>query len=107
MQRVGYLFDDLLQYENLLIAFKKARKGTKTGESLKFEYNLERELLKLKKEILENKYEPKSYKYFTIKDLKKREVSVAAFRDRVVHHLVVAKLEPIFERIFIFDSYAK
>lgn len=52
MQRVGYLFDDLLQYENLLIAFKKARKGTKTGESLKFEYNLERELLKLKKKYL-------------------------------------------------------
>ena len=32
--------------------------------------------------------------------------SVAPFRDRVVHHAVVNVLEPIFEPVFIYDSYA-
>ena len=33
-------------------------------------------------------------------------VSAAPFRDRVVHHALCAVIEPIFERGFIFDSYA-
>ncbi|MFT6915897.1 MAG: hypothetical protein ACJAWL_002207 [Motiliproteus sp.] len=32
--------------------------------------------------------------------------TAADFRDRVVHHLVVNKLNPLFEKIFIHDSYA-
>ena len=33
-------------------------------------------------------------------------VSAAPFRDRVVHHALMAVIEPIFEAGFIFDSYA-
>ena len=33
-------------------------------------------------------------------------ISAAPFRDRVVHHALTGVLEPIFERSFIFDSYA-
>ncbi len=40
------------------------------------------------------------------KNDKHREVFAAEFRDRVVHHLLVRRLEPIWEPIFIFDSYA-
>jgi RNA-directed DNA polymerase len=39
-------------------------------------------------------------------DPKHRIVSAAPFRDRVVHHALCATIEPIFERGFIFDSYA-
>ena len=37
---------------------------------------------------------------------KRREIFAAAFRDRVVHHLVVGAIEPWWERRFIHDSYA-
>ena len=33
-------------------------------------------------------------------------VSAAPFRDRVVHHAICAVIEPVFERGFVFDSYA-
>jgi retron-type reverse transcriptase len=37
---------------------------------------------------------------------KRRDVSAAPFTDRIVHHAIVRQIEPLFERIFIFDSYA-
>jgi retron-type reverse transcriptase len=39
-------------------------------------------------------------------DAKRRLVSAAPFRDRVVHHALCNFIEPIWERKFIFDSYA-
>jgi len=33
-------------------------------------------------------------------------ICAADFRDRVVHHALCAAMEPIFERLSIFDSYA-
>ncbi|MBN1423934.1 group II intron reverse transcriptase domain-containing protein, partial [Candidatus Fermentibacteria bacterium] len=51
-------------------------------------------------------YVPGAHRYFTIRDPKEREIAVAPFRDRVVHHAVVATIEPWFERAFISDSYA-
>jgi hypothetical protein len=43
---------------------------------------------------------------FPIRDPKPRLISVAAFRDRVVHHALCAALQPRFERYADFDSYA-
>jgi RNA-directed DNA polymerase len=37
---------------------------------------------------------------------KRRKISAAPFADRVVHHALISVLEPIYERKFIFDSYA-
>ena len=51
-------------------------------------------------------YRPRGYVAFEITDPKRRIVSAAPFRDRVVHHALCAVIEPIFERGFIFDSYA-
>ncbi len=39
-------------------------------------------------------------------DPKRRLISAAPFRDRVVHHALCAVTEPVFERRFIADSYA-
>ena len=43
---------------------------------------------------------------FYIHDPKKRLISAAPFRDRVAHHALCNIIEPIFDRSFIFDSYA-
>lgn len=43
---------------------------------------------------------------FIIKDPVVREVFAASFRDRIVHHLLYNWLMPLFEPIFIYDSYS-
>jgi len=57
-------------------------------------------------EICHPIYHPQPYKYFVIREPKERIISVAAFRDRVVHHALVNIIEPYFEAAFIKDSYA-
>ena len=107
LQRIGNLFDKVCSFENLYSAYKKAARGTKgKKETDEFCFFLEYELLKLKRELLSGEYRAGKYKYFTIKDPKEREIAVAPFRDRVVHHAIINIIEPIYERIFIYDSYA-
>lgn len=107
MKRYGNLFETFVSFENLHSAFKKARKGTsKKKETQEFEFWLEPNLLALKEELENGTYTPAPYRYFKIFEPKERIISVAAFKDRVVHHALVNILEPIFERVFIHDSYA-
>jgi hypothetical protein len=65
---------------------------------------LETEILRLERELQSRRYRPGGYVAFEITDPKKRVVSAAPFRDRVVHHALCAMIEPIFERGFIFNS---
>jgi RNA-directed DNA polymerase len=107
MKRHGNLFEKACDFSALHAAFRKAFKGSgKTPEACLFCFNLEKELLELREELTEASYAPAPYRYFKVYDPKERVISVANFRDRVVHHAVVAVLEPIFESVFIFDSYA-
>jgi RNA-directed DNA polymerase len=107
MKRYGKLFETFTSFSNLLLAYKKARKGAVgKQETQQFSFYLERELFGLQEELLSGYYQPRPYRYFQIFDPKQRTISVAAFRDRVVHHALINVLEPIYERTFIFDSYA-
>lgn len=71
-----------------------------------FDLNLAENLLAIQAELKEGVYEPGGYISFYIHDPKKRLISAAPFRDRVVHHALVNLIEPIFERKFIYDTYA-
>ena len=66
----------------------------------------ERLLLKLQRELLAGRYRPGPMTRFVIHDPKLRTISVALFRDRVVHHAVVDVLEPILDRRMIHASFA-
>lgn len=107
MKRKGYLFEKLCSFDNLHKSFKKAFKGSgKTKEACRFHFYLENELWKLKNKLETDTYRPAKYRLFKIFDPKERTISVAPFRDRVIHHAAVQVIEPIFEPTFIFDSYA-
>ena len=107
MKRVGNLFRDVVDYGNLTEAFRLAMKGCgRTPEVCRFFFHLESELLRLQDELLIGAYQPGSYRCFMVYDPKERVIAVAPFRDRVVHHAVVRVLTPIYERVFIYDSYA-
>jgi retron-type reverse transcriptase len=101
------LFDQLCDWSNLLLAFGKAAKGKRGREpAAAFEYRLEDNLIALQRELRQKTYRPGAYDSFYIHDPKKRLISAAPFRDRVVHHALCNVIEPIFEKRFIHDSYA-
>jgi hypothetical protein len=62
--------------------------------------------LKRRNELVAQTYRPGAYYSFYIRDPKRRLISAAPFRDRVVHHALCNVIEPLFERTFIGDSYA-
>jgi retron-type reverse transcriptase len=106
MQRVGNLKTHFISFENLFLAWIKAFRATKTNEAYEYSYYLERNLFSLQEQLYSGKYKPSDYRYFTINDPKERVISVASFRDRIVHHALINTLEPVFEKQFIYHSYA-
>ena len=68
--------------------------------------NLADNLIQLQAELREQCWEPGEYYSFYIRDPKRRLVSAAPFRDRVVHHALHNVTEAIFDNTFIGDSYA-
>jgi retron-type reverse transcriptase len=107
MKRVGHLWDKLLAFDNLLRAAHNACKGKRFRPDVaEFHFDLERQLCRLHRELAENTYRPGPYRSFTLYERKKRLISAAPYRDRVVHHALTQVLEPVFERCFCPDSYA-
>ena len=107
MKTYKNLYPQVVDFENLYLAWRKARKG-KRGHAgpASFERRQEEELLTLQKELQEFTYTPGAYHNFSIHDPKKRLISAAPFRDRVVHHALCRVIEPIWESRFIHDTYA-
>lgn len=102
-----YIWKKITSFENLFLAFRKAAKGRRSRSSVaEFELDVDENLLKLKAELEEGSYQPGGYLSFHIHDPKKRLISAAPFRDRVVHHALVNLIEPAFDRKFIYDTYA-
>ncbi len=107
MKRIGNLFEQVTSFQHLYHSFRLAKRGCgNTPAVCRFFFELEPELFRLQEELQNGTYQPGTYHYFTIYDPKVREIAVAPFRDRVVHHAVVGVLTPIYERVFIYDSYA-
>jgi RNA-directed DNA polymerase len=107
MKRIADLFDEFSSFGNLWLAYEKAYKGCRSAYSSKeFYFKAEIEVLKLSDEIRFGSYHPLPYRYFSISDPKERIIAVAPFRDRVVHHAIVNMLEPIYEPVFDYHSYA-
>jgi retron-type reverse transcriptase len=107
MKTYTHLYEAICSFENLLCAARKAQKGKRFQENVgQFNVNLEHELIGLRRELLEKSYQPGDYRTFQIYEPKLRMISAAPYRDRVVHHALCNVIAPLFERTFIFDSYA-
>lgn len=108
MKRVGFLFEQIVTFDNLRIAAQRTFRGNKkyTGRAAAFYFHLEYELLALEQELRSGSYRPASYSTFIIYEPKQRHISASDFRDRVVHHAICNLLEPLLDQGMIFDSYA-
>ncbi|NOT13393.1 MAG: hypothetical protein HOP23_16445 [Methylococcaceae bacterium] len=96
-----------LELADLFEAYQACRHSKRnTRNALAFEVDYETNLLNLCSDINNGSYKPNKSIAFIVNKPVKREIFAADFRDRVVHHLVVSKLNPLFEKAFIYDSYA-
>ena len=101
------LFESIAAFPALRAAALRAAKGKRAKPAAAaFLANLEKDVLRLERELKAGGYRPGRYKVIEVFDPKHRVVSAAPFRDRVVHHAFCAVCEPVFERGFIHDSYA-
>lgn len=104
---MGTLFKRITSFPNLLQAARLAGRGKRFRPNVAaFGLNLEAELHGLQQELVARSYRPGPYRTFIIREKKPRFISAAPFRDRVVHHALCQVIEPIFERSFLYDSYA-
>jgi retron-type reverse transcriptase len=107
MKRHGNLWEQVISFKALLRAADTARKGKRFRPAVAaFHFDQEGALWKLHEELTAKTYRPGAYRSFFIYEPKKRQISAAPYRDRVVHHALTGVLEPIYERSFIADSPA-
>lgn len=110
MEQFG-LFDNQnnaeISIEDVFTAYYDCRKNKRgTFNALTFEGDYESRLVQLWKEINNKSYYPGRSIAFIVSKPVQREVFAADFRDRIVHHLIISKLEEHFESQFIEDSYS-
>lgn len=91
----------------LRAAARRAARGLgRRRAAAAFLADLDTECLRLQRELRQGRYVPGAFHHFQIRDPKPRRISVAPFRDRVVHHALCAVMEPTFEALADSDSYA-
>ena len=105
--RADGLFERIATFEALCAAARRAVAGKRRKPvPAAFHANLEAEVLRLERQLRDGTWRPGRYLEIEVTDPKRRLVSAAPFRDRVVHHAVHAVVAPLFERSFIHHSYA-
>jgi Reverse transcriptase (RNA-dependent DNA polymerase) len=88
-------------------AWRKARRGKKlSANQLAFESRWLDGLLQLHADLRAGAWRPGRTVSFVVKHPKTREIHAPDFADRVVHHILVPRLEALYEPVFIHDSYA-
>ncbi|WP_455676178.1 RNA-directed DNA polymerase [Pseudomonas antarctica] len=95
------------QFEDLVQAYYDCRRNKRNSASARmFEKDMEINLLELHDDLIAGTYRPGRSICFVVTRPKAREVWAAAFRDRVVHHLMYNNVAPRFYASFIADSCA-
>jgi len=98
---------DVFSFAALWRHYRRCRRHKRSSaNALAFELDAEANLLTLQNELHLRTFQPGRSVCFITEGPKPREVFAADFRDRIVHHVLVAHQERIFEPMFIHDSYA-
>jgi RNA-directed DNA polymerase len=107
MRTYNNLYNEIVSLKNLILAWRRARKGkTKKDYVIEFEENLSYNLKVLHDELNTQTYCPELMKTFILRDPKTRKISKSVFRDRIVHHALCNIIEPIFDKSFIYENCA-
>ncbi|MDP2104109.1 MAG: RNA-directed DNA polymerase [Candidatus Gracilibacteria bacterium] len=96
-----------MELSELFEAYYECRRHKrKTVNALAFELDYESNLIALYEEVKNRTYSVGKSIAFIVDKPVKREIFAGDFRDRVIHHSIIRKLNPLFEKLFIHDSYS-
>lgn len=99
--------EQVASWENLLRASRNAARGKRRRPDVEaWLWREESELLALREELRSGAYEPGGYRFFEIREPKRRLIAAAPFRDRVVHHALCQFMVPVLQRRFIARSFS-
>ncbi|MEK7461637.1 MAG: reverse transcriptase/maturase family protein [Patescibacteria group bacterium] len=103
----GRIFDHIISVENLFSAWREFKKNKKKKpDVIAFSLNLENNIFELRDELTTGDWICDGYKKFSINDPKPRCIHKATVKNRLLYQAVYRILYPLFDKIFIFDSYS-
>lgn len=108
MKRIGNLYEQVYDLDNLRLADKNASKG-KSGQLGVIIHNRNREndIQKLHVSLKEMTYKTSEYSYFKIFEPKQRDIATLPyFPDRVCQHAILNIIGPILTRSLIATTYS-
>lgn len=108
MKRHTNLWDKIIDYDNLFLAYTNARKGKRWQRNVQnFEKDIEGNLIKLQKSLINKTFTTSKYKVKTIYEPKERQIYILPFYpDRILQHALLQIISPIWDKLFIDDSYS-
>jgi retron-type reverse transcriptase len=107
MRRSAVGIAEIAGWDNLARAFHRAALGRRgRGDVEAFRAGLEDELSRLQAELTSGSVAVGRMRRFTIRDPKLRTIHAPCFRERVLHHAIIAQVGPVLDRSLVFDTYA-
>lgn len=108
MKRYGNLWEKFITKENFELAYWKSQKGKRSFRAVKvFKKNWQENLEKIRQTLINKTFKTGKYKEKIKYEPKKRFIYVLPYAPyRIVHWALMLVLTPIFEKLFIKDSYA-
>jgi hypothetical protein len=107
MRRLGHLLPQIAEHQNLVLAFGKAARGRRAAPAVRrCAKDLDAWLADLGRSILDGSVAVGGYHRFVVFDPKQRVIHAAPFAQRVLHHAIMNRCGPVFERGAIADSFA-
>ena len=108
MKRHGRLFPQIASTENIELAFMKAKKGKTWQDSVKeVEQDKERKMEEIRQSLLTGSFRTSRYKVKVIHEPKERQIFILPFfPDRIVQHAIMNIVAPLWDSMFISDTYA-
>lgn len=107
MKKFKDIFYKIVDPVNLFEAWYEFKKGKGNKQDVVlFEQNIESYIFALSRDLKNWTYKHGGYKDFYILDPKRRHVHKATVRDRILHHVIMKVFYPIFDPLFIDQSFS-
>jgi len=108
MRRHGNLWEKIIDIENIRLAFYKAALHKSTHKNVqKTKENLEERLENIRQSLINKTFNTSRYWEKIVYEPKQRIIYILPFYpDRIVQHALMNLVAPIWDKLFIHDSYA-
>ena len=108
MKRHGSLFEQIIDMDNLREAYRRACRGkSRKSAVVRFARNPEPRLEQIQQSLLDETFRTAGYDTKWVHEPKARLIYVLPFSpDRIVQHAIMNIVEPIWNAMFISDSYS-